>query len=429
MLATRSGGVAQPRALSRPTSPAKGAGSATEPAQAAGGETGQLSQIPRLVPGCSDDGLDELRRRQTAALPPVTTADQQFIPGDAPPTDGIPAAAGPRNLRVDIRSDPATLSPDGVSALANRVLNLITLNTWLPATLFTLSAAVLLQFRSAGSANLPAAVRPLITDPIRAMVLIIPPLVFAAVVMQAFSFEAIRALEGYWRRRGLASLARTLMIRRHVHRKEAIIRHRQRASRKAFYAAKPRMLKNGIPSSIVTAMEAQVLGIRAPSLTAEDGKRFAKMNWRSLCDAWRLAGIDHLLAEEKAYPTTSRVLPTKLGNVIRATEDRLHDTGGDLEGFALRRHGVVSRRVQAQHDRFRSRLGMFCTLALVSVWLVALTPAMLLGTGIDIATIAAISGSFAVLGAVSYFAALASAKGYCVTLRQMDKASRTVDKA
>jgi hypothetical protein len=312
--------------------------------------------------------------------------------------------------------------------VVNRVLNLIALNTWLPATLFTLGVAVLVQFRSAGSANLPDAVRPLAADPVRTIALIVPPLVIAAAVIQAFSFEAIRTLEGYWRRRGLASLARTLMIRRHVHRKAAIIRRRHTASKKAFYAAKQRMLKNGVSPSIVNALEAQVLGVKPPSLTAEDSKKVAKMNWRSLCDPWRLAGIDNLLTEEKAYPTTSRVLPTKLGNLIRATEDRLHDTGGDLEGYALRRHSMASHRVQMQHDRFRSRLGMFCTLVLVSALLVALAPVLLLGTGIDVATIAIISAGFAALGAVSYLAALASAGGYCVTLRQMDEASRALDK-
>jgi hypothetical protein len=354
-------------------------------------------------------------------------ADQELISlgrGEGPqsPREEIPALTGSPSPGSSVGPDAAAVSPDGISAFFARVLNQLTLSTWLPAAFFTASVAVLMQFRSAGSVSVGA----LTLDPIRVLTLMIPLLAMAMVVMQAFSFETIRILEGYWRRRGLASFARTLMIRRHLRRKETIIKRRRKASEKAFYAAKPRMLRNGIPFPIVNAFEAQVLGVELPSLTDEESRKFARMNWRSLCDAWHLARIDHLLNDEKAYPTTSRILPTKLGNLIRATEDRLQNTGGDLEGFALRRHAMVSRRVQIQHDQFRSRLGMYCYLVLASASLLILTPIILLGSGIGVATVAIISGSFAAFSAASYLAALASASGYCIILKQMDEASRTL---
>ena len=309
-----------------------------------------------------------------------------------PTRDDIPALTGSPSPRGRVGSVPATVSPEGVSPFFARVLNQLSLSTWLPAGLFTASVAVLLQFRSAGSVS----VRALTLDPIRLLILMIPLLVVSTVLMQAFSFEAIRILEGYWRRRGLASLARTLMIRRHLRRKEVITKRRRKASEEAFYAAKPRMLRNGIPFSIVNAFEAQVLGVQLPALTDEERRKFALMNWRSSCDAWHLARIDHLLNEEKSYPATSRILPTKLGNLIRATEDRLQNTGGDLEGFALRRHAMVSRPVQIQHYQFRNRLGMYCYLVYVSLSLFILTPIIFRGSGIDFATVATISGGCAV---------------------------------
>jgi len=333
--------------------------------------------------------------------------------------DKIPALSGSTSSEGAAEPGEATASV-GVSAFFARVLNQFALSTWLPAAFFAASVTVLLQFRTEGSIG----IRALTLDPIRMLILVIPILVLAILVIQAFSFEAIRFLEGYWRRRGPASLVRTLMIRRHLHKRNLIVKRRHRVSEKAFYVAKSRMLSNGVPSSIVNALEAQVLGVRLPSLTNEDRKIFAKINWRSSCDAWRLAVIDHLLQEEKAYPITSRILPTKLGNVIRATEDRLEDTGGDLEGYAIWRRAMVPYPVRIQHDQFRSRLGMYCNLVFVSVSLLILTPIILLGSGIDTAAIAIISGSFAAFSAVSYLAALASAAGYCLALTQMDEASR-----
>ena len=76
-----------------------------------------------------------------------------------------------------------------------------------------------------------------------------------------------------------------------------------------------------------------------------------------------------------------------------------------------------------QHDQFRNRLEMYCILVFVSALLLALTLATLLGRGIDAAAIAIISGSFALLSAASYRAAVASAGGYCAALRQMDDAT------
>lgn len=320
------------------------------------------------------------------------------------------------------------LSLDRGSGLAARVLNQLALSAWLPAALFAGSLTVLIQFRRADSIDILHAIRALTSAPIQALALAIPLFLITKVLAQAFSFGAIRTLEGYWRKRGLAGLARTLMIRRQVRRKEAIIRRRRKASERAFFAAKARMTSKGIPCSIIDAFEAQVLHRDLPGLTAEEARRFTKMNWRTLCDAWHLATVDHLLSQETAYPATSRVLPTRLGNLIRATEDTLENAAGDVEGFALRHHGKMPQRLQMQHDQFRNRLAMFCTMVFLSISLLVLTPIILAGSRIDPAAIGVISGGFAVFGVVSYLAAIASADGYCTVLKQMDETSRNLDR-
>lgn len=286
-----------------------------------------------------------------------------------------------------------------------------------------------MQFRRQGSDNIAHAIRVLTADPVRVLVLTIPLLVIATVVTQAFSFEAIRTLEGYWRRRGLASLARNLMIRRHVRRRKVIAKRLRRAYKKAFAAAKDQMLKQNISHSVITAFQAQVLkDVEMPDLTDDESRVFAEMDWRSWCNAWLLARVDHLLNDAEAYPITSRILPTKLGNLIRATEDRLQHTGDDVQGFALRRYARAPRLVQMQHDQFRNRLEMYCVLVFVSTSLMVLTPIILLGHGISATVVAVISGGFALLCEACYLAAIASASGYCAALKLMDETPQADDK-
>lgn len=329
---------------------------------------------------------------------------------------------GSPNPGSDADASAAAVPPDGLSAFVARVLDQLSLSAWFPAALFTVSLAILLQFRRQGSDNLPHAVRVLTADPVRVLVLVIPLLVIATVVTQAFSFEAIRTLEGYWHRRGFASFARTLMIRKQVRRRNSIAKRLRKAYEKAFAAAKRRMVDQHIPDHIITALQAQVLkNIDMPTLTDTESSEFIRTDWRSWCDPWLLARIDHLLNDADAYPVTSRTLPTKLGNLIRATEDQLQNTGDDVQGFALRRYSTAPPLVQMQHNQFRNRLEMYCVLVFVSLSLSALTPVTLLGHGISATVIALVSGSFAALCGASYLAALASAGGYCAALKVMDE--------
>jgi hypothetical protein len=324
------------------------------------------------------------------------------------------------SLASDADSDASAASPSGISAFIARVLAQLTLSAWLPAAFLTASGAILLQFRSTRSANLLNAVRELTADPVQVLVIIIPLLVIAAVVTQAFSFQAIRALEGYWPGRGPVSFARTLMIRRHIHRKKAITKRRLAEAEKALLTAMPAMLMSGIPFPVVKALEAYLSGKEPPQLTSEEREVAVGTEWRSWCDAWRLAKVDHLLNEEEGYPDTFRVLSTKLGNLLRATEDQLTHTDDDLQGYALRRYEMVPRQVQIQHDVYRTRLEMYCTLVFVSGSLMLFTLLALLGR-VNIIAVAVTFASFAVMSVVSYLAALTSADGYCFALRQMDE--------
>jgi hypothetical protein len=171
-------------------------------------------------------------------------------------------------------------------------------------------------------------------------------------------------------------------------------------------------------------MKAQALELENPPLTDEERSQLSKLNWRNWCDAWHIAKIEHLQDAEESYPLDAhRILPTKLGNLIRATEDQLENTDGDVQGFALRRYAGAPRIVQTEHDKFRDRLDMYCTLVFVSAALLVLTPLILIGSGVGFAAIAKTIACFAALSQASYLAAIASARGYCSALREMDEVS------
>ena len=334
----------------------------------------------------------------------------------------------PLTGETSMRTSRPELLPDRGSDLAPRMLNQLSLSAWLPPALFAGSLTVIVQFRLANSVDILHVTQGLTSTLVEVAILTIPLFLVTKVLLQAFSFAAIRTLEGYWRKGGLAGLARTLMIRRHVRRKEALGKRRREASEKAFFAAKARMASKGIPCSIIDAFEAQVLHQDLPNLTEEESRRFTKMNWRTLCDAWHLAAVDHLLSQETAYPATSRVLPTRLGNLLRATEDTLENATGDVEGFALRHHGKIPQRLQMQHDQLRSQLAMFCTIVFLGILISLFTPIILVGAKLSFTSIGVICGSFVMVSVISYLAAIATASGYCAVLKQMDQTSRNFDR-
>lgn len=312
----------------------------------------------------------------------------------------------------------------GVSAFVARVLNQLSISAWLPSALLTVAGSFLLQFRAQRSLNLAHAAAGLTKDPATVLILAVPVLVSSTLITQAFSFEAIQMLEGYWRRPGVASLFRYLMIRWHVRRKTSLQARRRKASASAFAHARSQLLRGNVPYAVVDALEARALGINPPPLAPEHKTRFDAMNWRSMCNAWELARVDHLLKAEEEYPQLSRILPTRLGNLIRATEDKLQHAGQDLEGFVLRQRDGMSGRVQHQHDQFRARLEMYCILVFASGLLAVLTPILLIGRSISIWAILVIVGGFVAVSFSSYQASIASAKGYCAALRQIDNTAK-----
>ena len=210
----------------------------------------------------------------------------------------ILAPMGSPGLASETAPDVPAASADGLSAFRRPSSYQLSLSAWFPAAFLTTGVALLLEFRSTKSASIVDAVAKLTAHPVQVLVIMIPLLVIATVVTQAFSFEAIRFLEGYWGRRGVMNAIGKLMIRRHMHRKKAIAKRKSRESANAFRAAMPAMIIDSpdLTGRVAKAIEAQLSGeaSESPSLKDNELPIFVHtiQNWRDHADAWRLARID-----------------------------------------------------------------------------------------------------------------------------------------
>lgn len=314
--------------------------------------------------------------------------------------------------------------PQGVSALLAKILDQLSLSAWLPALLLVSSVTVLLKLQDQTERDFTAAIKALTDEPLALALLALPAVILATLVTQAFSFESIRLLEGYWG--GLLGPARSLLTRIQVFRMRRTIRSFNDLHRSLFMAARLTMIERDFPRPVIDALEADVLHKERPQLTPEQERQADRFDWRSLLPAWHRGRLERLELRVGDFPTASRVLPTRLGNVLRSTEDTLRHDGADIESFAYTWREQAPERIQIQHDQFRTRLDMYCTLTLVSALLAVTSPAMLARSPYWGAPATATTVGFFALTVTSYCAAIASARGYCSVLKHLNGLAKGV---
>jgi hypothetical protein len=313
----------------------------------------------------------------------------------------------------------AAAEPKTLSAFVARVLNQLSLSAWLPGAFFVVSATLVAWFRANRGIAL-GGIGPYVEHNwVPILVLTLPALVITTLLTQAFSFEAIRSLEGYWRRRGPASWLRTSFIKRQLRIKNSLTKRYRAALAESFLATRPRLLELRVDGLVLLAVEADLTNAPRPKgLSKEQEKRADNLPWLDHCRPWDSAKVLRLRRENDEFPSDSRIMPTRLGNILRVAEDGLRNTGGDVEGFVMRNRGTVPQRILEHHDQFRTRLDMYCTLVIVAAALAAVSvPALwdlspLDRIGVPVA--------FLITSWASYSAALSSARGYSSVLMQID---------
>lgn len=328
-----------------------------------------------------------------------------------------------RKVEIPINDDQeSTPSSDGMSSLIARVLDQLSVTAWLPATFLVTSVAVLLQFRSQGSANLSQAIENLTVNPFSVLVMALPFLVISTMITQAFSFQAIRILEGYNTSRWPTSYLLEVLTGRHLAKNTVLKEDLRVAEEFAFDNAIKEMWRTpNLSHSVIQFVEARRKGSETPRLSRRLRLELDATDWQSYASPYDLAKLDRLSARIDEYPRPSRFMPTLLGNVLRSVEDELQLINSDLEGFAIQRRNRASLNLRMHHDQFRNRLDMYCTLVFVGTGIAALVPLILVQSAVSWWQIFLITTGYLLFSIVSYRAAVDSAKAYGKILLELNR--------
>jgi hypothetical protein len=236
---------------------------------------------------------------------------------------------------------------------------------------------------------------------------------------QAFAFESIRFLEGYWSswfpvewfanacclyyrgRLKIVQWRRSKLIEEAWGRTEPILRRE--------HAQEP-SLEPHLSPEMINALAVQVLQKGdAVKLTAAEQSVVDSYQWRDSAPGSllrRLKNIDKRLAD---YPSEGNMQPTRLGNVLRHYEE---ETGS--ESVELLVDEVFDRlpfSLQLSHDAQRGRLDLYCSMTFVWLFVTALAVVRLGWTeNRSYVVVAIVVGLIAAY--LTYRAAVASARYY-----------------
>lgn len=287
--------------------------------------------------------------------------------------------------------------------------------------MFVGNAAILLQLHRQKNIDLSAGIISLTKSPLGILIVLSFSLVLVTMITQAFAFEVIRLLEGYWGSVRILSHLNTLRTTRHVNLSLHLREQRNAYQKEAFARAKKFMLEKNFPRVVIEISEDMVYGRSLNEHPHEDIERATKTGWRTFSSPALLRRVEALEFRMRQYPRPHRILPTRLGNTLRATEDSLDvNVAGDIEGFILRNYNQIPEILRSQHEQFRTRLDMYCILVFVFAALAILAPTLLFSAlAHPLPSITAFLLYF-MLSWVSYEAALASARGYGSILRAVN---------
>jgi hypothetical protein len=315
-------------------------------------------------------------------------------------------------------------APEGLSEFLTKILQQLSLSAWLPAALFVGVGAVLLEIHAQKKADLDEALKSLTAKPLGVIVVLVFALVLGTLVTQAFELAAIRWLEGYW-----PPIASRVGVTGMLVRYQGWRRHRagvrlDKRIRRAFRVARETLLDDAVDQQIIGYLQQVAYGERDKDDVSPEIKAAAlALTWERFSAPHLLRSMEAAQRAQFAYPVRHRLMPTTLGNTLRAGEDRLRNAGdGPLRSFIIRNWHLLSAELRTVHNQYRTRLDMYCALVFVSGSLAVAGPALLLTGHTHHDAAFATFGGFAVLTIVCYKAAVTAAEGYVGALMAVDQA-------
>ncbi len=311
--------------------------------------------------------------------------------------------------------------------MVGRIFDQLSLSAWMPGLALVGGLALLGALQGSavrGQPDVGTAFERLAGLSLGGALALLIAVVLATVVAQAFEFEMIRLLEGYWGNGFLATRLRPHRTGAFTERLNDLQKQKKRLEKSAIESAIPRMAPGDrdLTREIKLLWKAQ-RAKAMPKVASSEAATYLLGNWRRAARPSDLRAFEACEAAIRWYPSEHRLLPTKLGNTLRSAEDRMkRSDGGNLEGFVLRNYETIPDRLLAQLSAFRTRLDMYCSLFLVCIVLaIVAAPLTLKFDAAYHATLLVCCFSFIGLAGVSYRAAIASARGYVSSLIACDQ--------
>jgi hypothetical protein len=306
------------------------------------------------------------------------------------------------------RGDSPSRTGETLTQLLARILDQLSISSWLPS-IFVVTAAVVYGNLAVNGGKVDTTVDSVAHMGGGPIGLLVGAVVLTNVLTQAFEFEAIRMLEGYWGSSRITRALAALPLRRQIGRVERLEGRRGRLRVKAY--AEIGVCERDTPE--VRAAKQRILVGEPPDVEHPAAAQIAELaGWQSAVGASTVRGIEAVERELESFPSAVHdVLPTRLGNTLRAYEERAAaGSAGPLEGSVQRVFHQLPMPMQLEHDQFRHRLDLYCNMTLLCLLSGAAGAGVLSTVGWKHVVVAA--GASAVLAWLFYRSAVASAAGY-----------------
>lgn len=294
----------------------------------------------------------------------------------------------------------STAALSTLSQLIARILSQLSLSAWLPSAALVLLTAFVFQLGTVldnyhadvlEAAKTPTGPKPdaltslnAVTEAFEllggigagAIALMIAAIIVLTMLTQAFAFESIRLLEGYWNStRPVESIAQAFCFYFRW-RRQLVVNAKRRLTRKAWKAAKrsieeeqtadPRPIPH-MSRKMIRALEVRVTGEgEVPRLKAEKSEVVRDYDWRAYAPVDHLRRLTNLDNRLRDYPSAANMRPTRLGNVLRHYEER---TGyPEVESIVDEVFDDLPFSLQLQHDEQRGKIDLYCSMSFVCVF-------------------------------------------------------------
>lgn len=306
---------------------------------------------------------------------------------------------------------PSPKLPEGLSAFVARVLDQLSISAWLPAALAI--AGIFFAIRmSIADGDVKDALEAVGGTSIEQLLVLLGAVVLHTTVTQAFEFGSIRFLEGYWGTARLPQWVADLFAGRWERWEKKARGRREELQLEAFRSAERRYANAIDDIDVVRHVHADLLDVASvPKLSSDQEELLNELDWRDYASARTMRRLEAHEKRMNRFPRSSRIMPTRLGNLLRASEDRANEEiPGSVQGM-VPPHLPPGTGTLAGRDRPVSQSSGALRVASGHGVVVAVASAVVLfNTGL--ASAAFISASHLLLMALFYRATFGSAEAY-----------------